>query len=122
MRPENRIHSWLLGLLITVGVALPAMAETLAPRVAAAETPDGAQVEIVLTSGEHVKGRLYGVTREGVTVIPGNKGQAIAPVIVKFDDMKSFKQRASVGKNFLAGFGLVVSGMMVVMAVALGMG
>jgi len=101
---------------------LPAMAEQLAPRVAAAQTPDGAAVEIVLASGEHVKGRLYGVTREGVTVIPGKKAQAIAPVIVKFDGMKSFKKRPAVFKNFLAGFGVVVTGLIMASAVVLGMG
>ncbi|MBA3974217.1 MAG: hypothetical protein C0504_08380 [Candidatus Solibacter sp.] len=97
------------------------MAEPLAPRVAAAQTPDLAVVEIVLTRGGKLKGRLYGVTREGVTVIPVKKAQAIAPVIVKFDDMKSFKQRPAVFKNFLAGVGAVVSAMMVVGAVVLGM-
>ncbi|MBE0660027.1 MAG: hypothetical protein IH602_20200 [Bryobacteraceae bacterium] len=121
MRPENRNRSWLLSLLMTMGLALPAMAEPLAPRVAAAQTPDLAMVEIVLTSGEKVEGRLYGVTREGVTVIPGKQAQAIAPVIVKFDDMKSFKQRPAVFKNFLAGFGVVVTFGVMASAVALGM-
>jgi hypothetical protein len=121
MNPRKTAFSRLLSLLIAFAPLVPVMAAPLPPRVAAAQTPDGAAVEILLASGERVKGRLYGVTYEGVTVIQGKRARVIAPVEVKFEEMKSFRQRPAVMKNFLAGFGVVVTFGAMVSAVVLGM-
>lgn len=121
MKPLNRTRPWLLSLCLVLLMAPQAGAETLPSRVVAAQTPDGAKVEIVLTSGEKVKGRLYGVSRDGVTVISGKGAQAVQPVGVNFDEMKSFKQRPATLKNLLAGVGVAATFMVMVTAVALGM-
>jgi hypothetical protein len=100
----------------------PAHAERLAPRIAAARTSDGASVEVVLSTGEKLKGRLFGVTRDGVTIIPGKKGGSLQPREIAFSDMKSFKRRPAVVRNVLAGFGALVSAMMVAVMIAFGIG
>jgi hypothetical protein len=93
-------------LALALLMAWPANAERLAPRVVASQTSDGAVVEVVLSTGEKLKGRLYGVTKDGVTVIPGKKGSSLQPREIAFDNMKSFKQRPAVARNVLAGFGV----------------
>lgn len=104
-------------LVLALLMTWPAHAERLAPRVAAARTSDGAAVEVVLSTGEKLKGQLYGVTKDGVTIIPGKKGNGLQPREIAFNEMKSFKQRPAVARNVLAGFGvLVIVGTVVMIA------
>jgi len=107
------MRTTLCWLLITL-LALPASAARRSPREAATQTSDGASVALVLVTGEKVKGRLFGVTREDVTIISGRDG--IQPRTIPFAEIRSFKQRPAVFKNVLAGLGaawLVMSGIMI---------
>jgi hypothetical protein len=106
------IVCWLLIILL----AAPASAARRSPRETAARTADGASVALVLVTGEKVKGRLYGVTREGVTIISGR--DSLHSRAVPFAEIKSFKERPGVFRNILAGLGiafLVLWGLMMVL-------
>lgn len=91
---------WLLIILL----AVPASAARRSPRETAARTADGASVALVLVTGEKVKGRLFGVTREGVTIISGR--DSLHSRAVPFAEIKSFKERPGVFRNILAGLGI----------------
>ena len=62
-----------------------------------------------------MKGRLYGVTREGVTIISGR--DSLQSRAIPFAEIKSLRQRPGVFRNILAGIGtayLVLLGFMMV--------
>ena len=109
----------ILGLFLTCLMIMPAsLAANLSPRQAAVQTPDGAAVRIVLTSGETIKGRLSGVSPDGVTITRGRAG--VQPRKIGFAEMQSFKQRPATGANILAGAGVGFLVLMVAIGAILG--
>ncbi len=107
---------WFLVLLM----AFPASAARRSPREAAAQTPDGQAVALVLVTGEKVKGQLFGVTREGVTIVGGR--DSLQSRTIAFAEIKSFKQTTPFFERLLAGLGvawLALAGLLIAVATVL---
>ncbi len=88
-------------------MALPASAARRLPRQVAAQTSDGQAVVLTLVTGEKVKGRLLRATDESVTVIPNDSSAGMQPREFKYSEIESLKRRPAIGRNILAGFGVV---------------
>jgi hypothetical protein len=99
----QRMRTTLCWLLIIL-LAVPASAARRSPREAATQTADGASVALVLVTGERVKGRLFGVTREGVTIVSGR--DSLQSRAVPFAEIKSFKATTGLFTKVLVALGI----------------